>query len=95
MDSLLTGCRSGLLVSGAVPVSFAALDSADEWLLETDGGAESPQHSGDSIDPSDQRHSGRLSRLSGCSPSFSVIRYLWPYLLVETITFTVRPPRLT
>ena len=40
-------------------------------------------------------HSGRLKRLSGCSPSATVFRYLLPELLFETITFTVVPPLVT
>jgi hypothetical protein len=43
----------------------------------------------------DQGHSGRLKRLSGCSPSASVFRYLCPYLLTSTMTQTLRPATLT
>jgi hypothetical protein len=40
-------------------------------------------------------HSGKLSRLFGCSLSFSVFRYLFPYWLTATITHTDLPPTLT
>ncbi len=36
-------------------------------------------------------HSGRLSRLFGCSPSLVVFRYLLPNRLVATITSAVLP----
>ena len=42
-----------------------------------------------------QGHSGRLSRLFGCSPSFSVFKYLLPGALTATITRTAWPLALT
>lgn len=38
-----------------------------------------------------QGHSGRLSRLFGCSPSFSVFKYLLPAALTATMTQTDCP----
>src|ERR1051325_706677 len=37
----------------------------------------------------DYRHSGRLNKLFGCSPSVSVLIYLLPKRLRATMTFTV------